>query len=218
MSTATLPNGNSDARYATSAALAETEASTTTLSSQVQQNANKLHNAAVDAAHSAELKEPQAAGAVDRLEHDLSDKTNAAASEGAADVASAKASATGYVEQAKNLAGSAIATAQSYLPGTGATTTTQTNGTANGGVVQSAIATGQQYLASAQAAAKPYIESATAAAQPRHEKAMAAVSGSSTTGQPEVPATTAPLQSGPNVVGNPYPATTNSQTTKVGEL
>ena len=59
-----------------------------------------------------QFKEPQAASAVDRLEHDLSDKTDAAASEGAADVASAKASATGYVEQAKNLAGSAIATAQ----------------------------------------------------------------------------------------------------------
>ena len=56
MSTATLPNGKSDARYETSAAVAETEASTTTLSNQVQRNAGQLHAAAVDAAHSAEVR------------------------------------------------------------------------------------------------------------------------------------------------------------------
>lgn len=64
-----------------------------------------------------QLKEPQSANAVDRLEDGLSRKTDAAASEGAADVASAKSAANGYVEQAKNLAGSAIATAQvRYIP------------------------------------------------------------------------------------------------------
>ena len=55
MSTATLPIGRSDARYETSAAVAETEASTSTLSSQVQKNAGQLHTAAVDAAHTAEV-------------------------------------------------------------------------------------------------------------------------------------------------------------------
>ena len=45
----------SDARYSTSAAIAETEASDTTLSTKVQQNASQLHTAAVDAAHSAEV-------------------------------------------------------------------------------------------------------------------------------------------------------------------
>ena len=86
-----------------------------TLTSQVQQNANQLHKVATDAAQTAELKETQAASAVDKLEENLSHKTNAAAAEGAADVQSAKATASGYVEQAKNLASSAIATAQVCL-------------------------------------------------------------------------------------------------------
>ncbi|RPD55900.1 hypothetical protein L227DRAFT_566416 [Lentinus tigrinus ALCF2SS1-6] len=244
MSTATLPTGNSDARYSTSAALAETEASTNTLSNQVQQNANQLHKVATDAAQTAEVKEPQAASAVDRLEENLSYKTNTAAAEGAADVQSAKATANGYVEQAKNLASSAITTAQSYIPGTRTSqtsSTTQANTTGSGvtATVQSAIATGKEYLTSAQAtakpyvesaaaAAKPYVDSAAAAAQPHFEKAKGAVlgsssstanSGSSVSGKPsEVPASTAPLESGPNVVGNPYPATVNSQATKVGEI
>ncbi|RDX51046.1 hypothetical protein OH76DRAFT_1401813 [Lentinus brumalis] len=232
MSSATLPTGNSDARYATTAALAETEASTNTLSSQVQQNASQLHKVATDAAQTAEIKEPHAASAVDKLEEDLSQKTNAAASEGAADVGAAKATATGYVEQAKNLASTAIATAQSYIPSTTQTSqtgTTQANSTGGGigATVQSAIATGKEYLASAQATAKPYVESAAAAAQPHLEKAKGAVlgstpsttSGSSVSGKPsEVPASSAPLESGPNVVGNPYPATVSGQTTKVGEL
>ncbi|KAI0756834.1 hypothetical protein C8Q80DRAFT_58919 [Daedaleopsis nitida] len=226
MSSATLPSG-SDARYATSAALAETEATTATLSSQVEQNATKLHSAAVGAAQSAELKEPQSANAVDRLEDGLSHQTNAAASEGAADVASAKSAANGYVEQAKNLAGSAISTAQSYI-NSATTQSTQptdtTNGTTAGGVVQSAIATGKDYLASAQAAAQPYIDSASAAAQPHLEKAKGMVGGTTAIGpsgsdKPSAkPASSAPLESGANIVGNPYPATTNGQATMVGEI
>ncbi|KAI8981394.1 hypothetical protein BD414DRAFT_99757 [Trametes punicea] len=211
MSTATLPTGQSDARYATSAAMTETEASNTNLSKEVQQNANQLHNAATDAATVAQVKEPEAISAVNQLEEGLSHKTNVAASQGAVDVQSAKATASSYVEQAKNLASSAIATAQST------------------------VETGKQYLASAQeaakpyvesaaATAKPYVESAAAAAQPHIEKAKSVVtgavnSGSSTTGRPsQPPASTAPLESGPNVVGGPYPATTNGQSTKVAEV
>ena len=134
MSTATLPNGKSDARYETSAAVAETEASTTTLSNQVQRNAGQLHTAAVDAAHSAEVRSPlyvrhvgacltprprraqleerQRASAVEQLEQGLSHKTDVAAAQGATDVASLKTTASGYVDQAKQFAGSAIAAAQ----------------------------------------------------------------------------------------------------------
>ncbi|KAI0801096.1 hypothetical protein C8Q74DRAFT_1214811 [Fomes fomentarius] len=226
MSSATLPTGNNDARYSTTAALAETEASTATLSNQIEQNASELHTAAVDAAKSAEGS--RASNAADRLEEGLSQKTNAAASEGAADVSSAKAAATGYAEQAKNFAGGAIATAQSYISGATGNpqTTTQTNGTKTSGtnVVQSAIATGKEYLSSAQATAQPYVDSAIAAAQPHIEKAKGVVTGTTTygsfvSGEPsEVPSKTAPLESGPNTVGNPYPATVNGQTTKVGEL
>ncbi|KAI0375172.1 hypothetical protein BV20DRAFT_1048351 [Pilatotrama ljubarskyi] len=235
MSTATLPSGQSDARYNTTAALAETEASTANLSKEVQQNANQLHSAATDAATTAQVKEPEAISAVNKLEEDLSHKTNDAAAQGAVDVQSAKATATSYVEQAKNLASSAIATAQSYVSGGAPKEGTQTSAT--GGVtstVQSAVETGKQYLASAQEAAKPYVESATAtakpyvesaaaAAQPHIEKAKSVVTGAttgtSTTGQPaQPPASTAPLESGPHVVGNPYPATTNGQSTKVAEV
>ena len=56
------------------------------------------------------MKEP--GSAVDQLEQGLSHKTDVAASQCAADVASVKAAATGYVEQARNLAGSALAAAQ----------------------------------------------------------------------------------------------------------
>ncbi|KAI0830482.1 hypothetical protein BC628DRAFT_1336554 [Trametes gibbosa] len=185
MSSATLPTGQSDARYATTAAVAETEASTINISQEVQQNANKLHNAATHAATSAQINEPHATSAVNQLEEGLSQKTDVAASEGAADVEAAKATATGYVEQAKNLASSAIATAQSYVAGS-QPTVTATNA-ANGvtSTVQSAVATGKQYLASAQEAAQPYVASAAAtakpymqsAAQPHIEKTKSLVTG-----------------------------------------
>ncbi|KAH9858021.1 hypothetical protein C2E23DRAFT_891924 [Lenzites betulinus] len=230
MSAATLPTGQSDARYATVAAVAETEASTVNISQEVQQNANKLHNAATDAAITAQIHEPHATSAVNQLEEGLSHKTDVAASEGAADVEAAKATATGYVEQAKNLASSALATAQSYVGGAAAQPGTTATNAANGvsSTVRSAVATGQQYLASAQEAAKPYVESAAAtakpyvdsaaatakpyvqsaaaAAQPHIEKAKSVVTGTTTT------PSTAPLETGPNAV-KPYPAAT--QTTPV---
>ena len=73
---------------------------------------------------------------------------------------------------------------------------------------QTALQTGKEYLASAQTAAQPHIENA-----------KAYVAGSTQGSQPDkVPASTAPLESGPHVVSNPYPATSGAQTTKVGEL
>ncbi|EIW64300.1 uncharacterized protein TRAVEDRAFT_55262 [Trametes versicolor FP-101664 SS1] len=232
----------SDARFATNAALAETEATTVNLSKEVQSNANQLHNAAFDAATSAQIKEPLSGSAVNQLEEGLAHKTDAAASQGAVDVEAAKATATGYVEQAKNLASGAFATAQSYVP---STTTTSNAASGVSSTVQSAVATGQQYLASAQEAAKPYVASAiatakpyvdsaaatakpyvdqaSAAAQPHIEKAKSVLPGVSSTEpaatKPPAPsATTAPLESGPHVVGGPYPATTTGQSTKVAEL
>lgn len=53
---------------------------------------------------------------MNQLEQGLAHKTDAAASQGAVDVEAAKASATGYVEQAKNLASGAFATAQVCTP------------------------------------------------------------------------------------------------------
>jgi len=140
---------DSDARFETSAAWATAEASSAEIAQEVDQNASQLQNAAQDAAQHAPYKEPAAVAAVDQLEAGLSNKTNAAASQGQADVG-------GYVEQAKNLANSAYQTAQQYLPDS--ETTSQT--------VQSAIGAGKEYVATAQS----YV-------QPQLEKARGAVSG-----------------------------------------
>ena len=73
----------------------------------------------------------------------------------------AKASGQGYLEQAKNLAGSALAGAQAYLPNTN-TNSTNANGSSTLSQIQAgaatALATGKEYLASAQAAAQPHVE------------------------------------------------------------
>ncbi|KAM5533943.1 hypothetical protein V8D89_012368 [Ganoderma adspersum] len=217
MSYSTLPTGQSDARFSTTAAVAETDASTTTLSSEVQKNADKLRTAAIDAAHSASFNEPKPISTIDQLEQGLSQKTDVAVSQGAHDVQSAKAAASGYVEEAKALAGNVLSTAQSYVSGTSHPSTSAEKGVGTndthasriGATVQAAIVTGKEYLASAQAAAQPYIESAASTAQAQAERVKGAVSGtqanSAVSGQPfEVPSKTAPLESGPHAVTSPY--------------
>ncbi|KAG6822330.1 hypothetical protein H0H87_003636 [Tephrocybe sp. NHM501043] len=52
----------------------------------------------------------------DNLQQQASAKTNAAVAEGQHDVEAAKSASAGYVEQAKEIVGQAISTAQSYLP------------------------------------------------------------------------------------------------------
>lgn len=128
----------------------------------------------------------------------LSHTTNAAVAEGQADVANAKATGAGYVDQAKGLASTAISTAQvrliihawwpglltvpiqSYLPPalggtapplsttTGTTTTGSTTGT--GSVVETIKTT----AAAALETGKQYAASAQAAAQPHLDRAAAA--------------------------------------------
>ncbi|KAJ3481717.1 hypothetical protein NLI96_g7473 [Meripilus lineatus] len=93
----------SDARFETSAAWAEAEASNVKLADQVEKNAEKMHHAARDAAATAQRR--SSVSAVDQLEQNLSAKTSQATAEGEANV-------QGYVAQAKNLASSALATAQ----------------------------------------------------------------------------------------------------------
>ncbi|KAH9948235.1 hypothetical protein B0H21DRAFT_735156 [Amylocystis lapponica] len=200
----------SDARFETTAAWAQTEASTVGLTNQIGRNANQLQTAAEEAATQAQFKEP--VPAVSQLEAGLSAKTNNAASEGRGDFESAKAVGAGYFEQAKNLASGAIGTAQAYLPSAQSTGTQTGSNSSEGGLVSSlqstaasALGTGKEYLASAQTAAQPHID-----------RARNAISGSTRPG--EVRASTASLESGPHVVGSPYPETTTGQSTKVGEL
>ncbi|KAL6298717.1 hypothetical protein BKA93DRAFT_753968 [Sparassis latifolia] len=138
----------SNARFETTAAFVEAEASTAELTSEVGHNADQMHTAAETAAAHAQHKEP--ASAVDELEEGLSNTTNVAASQGWFDVQSAKAATAGYAEQAKNLANSAYQTAQQYVPDS--QTTSQT--------MQSALDTGKEYLATAQSYVQPHLEKA----------------------------------------------------------
>lgn len=132
--------------------------------------------------------------AVDELDNGI----NQAAAEGFHDVQSAKATGAGYVAQAKNLAGSALSTAQvckittrtlslsdgnfqSYLPNTTAQSN-QSTGAAGGGIMSTlqstanaAIATAGGLLSSAQTTLQPQTDAAKAAAQPHVENARAAV-------------------------------------------
>jgi len=228
MSSAT--GSQTDARFETSAAYAEAETSNAKLAKQVELNAQKLHRAAEEAAAKAQTEHTSPAVAVNRLEEGLSEKTDAAAAEGHANV-------QGYVGQVKDLANSALATAQSYLPGhaAGAAPTHTTDSVQD--TASSAFATTKKYLTQAQNAAAPIatsalatgiaaVESARTTATPYVQSAAdtitrtiagaAAGHGSAATTKPnEVDAKTAPLESGPHKVDTPYPATTTGQSTKV---
>ncbi|KAH9836927.1 uncharacterized protein C8Q71DRAFT_577911 [Rhodofomes roseus] len=216
---AQAPN-NTDSRWETSAAWQQAEMSTKELSDEVNKNASQAQTAAQQAASEARVIEPQVISAVNELEAQraLSEATTQATEQGKFDVEAARntagATATTAVEQAKNIANSAYATAQAlYNSQAQEGSTTQNLSSTVQSTAQTALQTGKEYLASAQTAAQPHIE-----------KAKTYVAGSTgtsgpATGKPDgVPASTAPLESGPHVVGNPYPATSGAQTTKVGEL
>jgi hypothetical protein len=225
-------------------------------------------NCIADAGRLCQHKTPSTSIAVENLESGLANKTNEAVAEG-------HANTQGYVQQARELAGSALATAavssicsadrgcwrlmnfcfQTYLPtsitgvtsdGTPSTTASQT-GT---GVVSTlssaagtAVETAKSALNAASNAAAPHVETVRQAAQPHYENAIAAVQphyetakatvqphveklagvvGGTTTNATsdvtkpsDVPATTAPLESGNGHVGGPY--TENAKST-VGSL
>ncbi|KAI0964047.1 hypothetical protein AcW1_000959 [Taiwanofungus camphoratus] len=201
----------SDARFETSAAWAQAEASTSGLSDEIGKNAQQLQSVAEEAASEAQEKEPQAVSAVNQLEAGLSNQTNAAASQGKFDVEKAKAAGASYLEQAKNLASSAVGAAQSYLNGSQSAAPSDRSTTGN-------LASAVQYTAaSAYDNGKEYLASAQSAVQPQIEKARGIVSGTTTSKPEEVSSSTAPLESGEHVISTPYPATTTGQSTKVGE-
>ena len=184
--------------------------------------------------------EPQVVSAVNQLEaqRELSTSTTQAANQGKFDVEAAKgvasSTAATAVEQAKNLANSAYATAQVCCIAIAHTHTQLTRSSQSlfnsqaqeGSTTQNLASTVQSTAQTALQTGKEYLASAQTAAQPHIEKAKTYVAGSTqsgadgtATGQPDsVPASTAPLESGPHVVGSPYPATGGAQTTKVGEL
>ncbi|KAJ7161392.1 hypothetical protein C8R43DRAFT_1123846 [Mycena crocata] len=157
------PSNSSE--FQTSAAQAQANAPTGTIAREVEANADQLKDVAENAAFAAQSKGPALTGqtATDRLHNEASIKTGAAVDAGKADVAAAQASAGGYVQQAKTLASSGVATAQSYLPeGTGPngalTTGDVVTGLQTG--ASAAIATTKEYLVAAQQTAQPHLEKA----------------------------------------------------------
>ncbi|KAL0951525.1 hypothetical protein HGRIS_008209 [Hohenbuehelia grisea] len=232
------PQGAEQVQFETTAATAQVDAPSSTIAREVEHNAERAHDAALQAASSAKMHGALLTGetttAAGQFKHEASATTNAAVAQGQHDVEAAKAAGAGYVEQAKALAGSALATAQSYLPaavgGTSNTTTTTTDhsaptatGTASETLTNIA-STVQAGAVSALETAKGYVaaahETGLSAAQPHLEKAKETVQANLPIGtQPQVappasstgiPATTAPLESGPHTVGTPYPATTTT--------
>ncbi|KAG1754856.1 uncharacterized protein EDB91DRAFT_1042622 [Suillus paluster] len=155
--------------------------------------------------------------AFDVLKSELSQKTNAAASEGQRDLRMAKDTSASYLDQAKTMVESVVTSAQEYLHGStdpqatanqliGSSTgiATPAPSKAEGGVISSlqtsassAVGTAQQYLASAQAAAQPHIDRAQTSLQPQVDKARETVEGYFGTHSSTLPsdAVTPPMES-----------------------
>ncbi|KAJ7225319.1 hypothetical protein GGX14DRAFT_638109 [Mycena pura] len=184
-----VPESTNPSEFQTTAAQAQAEAKTAPLARQVEANADQAQNAATDAAYVALAKGPQLTGqsATDRLQTDASVKTNAAVDQGKQDLAAAQAAGAGYVEQAKNLASSAVASAQSYIPPGSGEDGAHTAGDVVAGVKAGASAVIETTKV-AIAAAQPYVNSAAEAAQPHVTRAkdavtnyMSGVTGTTTT-------------------------------------
>jgi len=176
--------------FQTTAAQAQAEAKTSTIAREVEANADQAKDVATNAAFVAQSKGPELTGqsATDRLQTEASVRTGAAVDQGQQDVAAAKAAGAGYVDQAKNLASNALASAQSYIPPGSGPDGAHTTGDVVSGLQTGATAayeTGKQILTTAAQTAQPYIASAAEAAQPHLVRAKdAAVSylpGSTTT-------------------------------------
>ncbi|KAJ3721698.1 hypothetical protein C8R42DRAFT_668224 [Lentinula raphanica] len=225
------PTGVDAVRAETTAAQAQAQAPTNAAARAVEHNAEQLQGAAQNAALAAKSLGKDFTGEPPSAADQLQAKTDSAVAQGKVDVDAAKAQGQSYLEQAKNLAGSAIASAQYYLPNSNPVTHPSTGGstaisdtlTQIQSGAATALETGKEYLASAQTTAQPHIDRAVKAAQPHIEKVSEAASNyinnvngetdMSTSVPPKIPATSAPLESGPHTVGTPYPSTT----TKVGE-
>ncbi|KAI5117071.1 hypothetical protein M0805_007948 [Coniferiporia weirii] len=145
--------------------------------------ASKVQSVASDAAEVAQDKFPdtakQTASTTDVLQNDLAEKTDAAAAEGQKDVEDVKAAGATYVGQAKQYAGSILATAQGYLDAGQNKLSPQNGTTQAGGIVPTlqsatgtALGTTKNLLSSAQEMLQPHVENARAAAQPHIDSAV----------------------------------------------
>ncbi|TFY72789.1 hypothetical protein EVG20_g203 [Dentipellis fragilis] len=205
----------------TTASNAESQAPNAAIAEKIHQTAQHVQGVAEHAASTAHTKGPGVTGntsdAFVQLGTKAAETRDAAVAEGHKSVDSATATGAHYLEQAMNLAGSAMATAQSYLPNgvpstsANASPATSTRGSASSAkaTALSTLETAQQYLSSAQQAAQPYISGAQQAAQPHVDAAKSTLQSYLPGSQKpnDVASSTAPLESGPHTVGTPYPPT-----------
>jgi len=123
-----LPSGAVQAGDATTAARAEAEQPTAEATQAVHETAEYAKGVAEHAASTAHTRGPGVTGrtydAVTQLRAKVEETTDAAVAEGQRNVQAAVNAGASYLEQAKDLASSAISTAASYLPAglTGGTT------------------------------------------------------------------------------------------------
>ncbi|KAF8203062.1 hypothetical protein BJ912DRAFT_942716 [Pholiota molesta] len=205
---------------------------------QIERNAGKEQQAAQQAASIAKSMGSdytgEATSAVGEFKDSAVRKTNAAVAEGKYDVAAAKAAGAAYVEKAKELATSALETAQSYLPesvgGSPPSTTTESKAgsqTPGAGVLASVEATAENVYNKVAGAARPHIERAKSAAQSYTAAVQGQKEHTTSAGGTESPlkpagqnkvttASSAPLESGPHTVDAPYPAMSSS--VKAGDI
>ncbi|KAJ6621170.1 hypothetical protein B0H10DRAFT_1945544 [Mycena sp. CBHHK59/15] len=154
--------------FQTSAAQAQAEAPTSAIAREVEANAERVQDVAQNTAFEAQAKGPALTGnsATEQLQQQAAQKTSAAVDQGQRDVAAAKATGAGYVEQAKSLASSAVTTAQfrqSYLPPGSGPNGERTTGDVVAGLqagANAALATTKEYLAAAQETAQPHLNKA----------------------------------------------------------
>ncbi|KAF7307079.1 hypothetical protein MIND_00501200 [Mycena indigotica] len=183
----------------TTAAQAQAEAKTATVAREVEANAEHAKDVAENAAFVAQSKGPALTGqtATDRLQTEASIRTGQAVEEGKQSVAEAQAAGAGYVQQAKDYAAGAVASAQSMIPPGSGPNGAHTTGDVISGIqtganvvyntTKDAIAAAGPYVVAAQDAAKPYVAAAQEAVMPHVNKATDVASsylpGSTTTTQ-----------------------------------
>ncbi|KIM47764.1 hypothetical protein M413DRAFT_439434 [Hebeloma cylindrosporum] len=154
--------------------------------------------------------------AAGRFHEEASRTTDAAVAEGKQDFEQVKAVGAGYVEQAKNLTNIAVETAQGYLPTAmggkpdNGPAASEARSKSDTGVVESVRATATSAYTAAKEAVQPHIEKIQGATQEylgaaggTEASAAAEPMPASSTG---IPATSAPLESGPHTVDTPYPS------------
>ncbi|KAK2461563.1 hypothetical protein APHAL10511_006026 [Amanita phalloides] len=208
----------------TTAGDARTQAPGPGAAEQIDQNVDRLHTAAQDAAKVAKVKGTELTGeptsAVEQLQAGASHITTNATLEGEKDVESAKAAGASILEQVKNITMSTVAAVQSYLPenvvghSTSSNSSPHTEPTVH--TNESNLRTGVNSVAES---AKQYAQAAQDTAQLQMKGTAQGLTGTTGTQGVQlaqtscVPAISAPLESGLHTtLGSTYPPSATAET------